>query len=34
VQKSQSNGIDVKVVVGDAAYSGKENIKMSVDENI
>lgn len=34
VQKSRSNGIDVDVVVGDAAYSGRENIKMAASEGI
>ena len=34
VQKSRSNGIDVDVVVGDAAYSGKDNIKMAATEDI
>lgn len=34
VQKSRSNGIDVDVVVGDAAYSGKDNIRMAAEEEI
>lgn len=34
VKKSRANGIDVDVVVGDAAYSGKENIQMAAEENI
>ena len=34
VKKSRDNGVNVDVVVGDAAYSGKENIKMAVEENI
>ena len=34
VKKSRANGIDVNVVVGDAAYSGKENIQMAAEENI
>lgn len=34
VKKSRANGIDVDVVVGDAAYSGKENIQMAAKENI
>ena len=33
VKKSRANGIDVDVVVGDAAYSGKENIQMAAEEN-
>ena len=34
VKKSRANGIDVDVVVGDAAYSGKENLQMAAEENI
>ena len=34
VQKSRSNGVDVDVVVGDAAYSSKDNIQMTLEENI
>ena len=34
VQKSRSNGVDVNVVVGDAAYSGKDNIRMTSEDNI
>ena len=34
VRKSRDNGVDVDVVVGDAAYSGKENIQMAAEENI
>ena len=34
VKKSRDNGVDVDVVVGDAAYSGKENIQMAAEENI
>lgn len=34
VRKSKANGIEVDVVVGDAAYSGKENIKLASEENI
>ena len=34
VQKSRCNGVDVDVVVGDAAYSGKENLKMATEEEI
>lgn len=34
VRKSKANGIEVDVVVGDAAYSGKENIKMASEESI
>jgi hypothetical protein len=31
---SQENGIDVNTVIGDAAYSGKENIKLTAEQNI
>ncbi|HEY6438246.1 MAG TPA: transposase, partial [Ignavibacteriaceae bacterium] len=31
---SQENGIDVDTVIGDAAYSGKENIKLASEQNI
>lgn len=31
---SQENGIDVDTVIGDAAYSGKENIKLTAEQNI
>ena len=34
VSKSRDNGVNVNVVVGDAAYSGKENIQMAAEENI
>lgn len=34
VQKSRSNGVDVDVIVGEAAYSGKDNIKMAATEDI
>ncbi len=34
VQKSEENGIDVKAVVGDAAYSGKENIETATNNGI
>ena len=34
VRKSRDNGVNVDVVVGDAAYSGKENIQMAAEENI
>ena len=34
VQKSRCNGVDVDVIVGDAAYSGKENLKMATKEEI
>jgi transposase len=31
---SQENGIDVDVIIGDAAYSGKENLKIASQQNI
>jgi transposase len=31
---SQENGIEVDTIIGDAAYSGKENIKLSSEQNI
>lgn len=31
---SQQNGVDVDTIIGDAAYSGKENIKLSGEQNI
>lgn len=31
---SQENGIDVDTIIGDAAYSGKENIKSTSEQNI
>jgi len=31
---SQENGIDVDTIIGDAAYSGKENIKLTGEQNI
>lgn len=34
VRKSKANGVEVDVVVGDAAYSGKENIKIASEESI
>ncbi|MBR5104207.1 MAG: transposase [Bacteroidales bacterium] len=34
VQKSRCNGVDVDVIIGDAAYSGKDNIKMATEEDI
>lgn len=34
VEKSKNNGVDVDAIVGDAAYSGKENITMANTESI
>ena len=31
---SQENGIEVDTVIGDAAYSGKENLKLTSEQNI
>ncbi|MEN9440799.1 MAG: hypothetical protein RLZ33_875 [Bacteroidota bacterium] len=31
---SQENGIDVDTIIGDAAYSGKENLKLTGEQNI
>jgi transposase len=31
---SQENGIDVDTIIGDAAYSGKENLKIASEQNI
>jgi transposase len=31
---SQENGIDVDTIIGDAAYSGKENLKIANEQNI
>ena len=31
---SQENGIDVETIIGDAAYFGKENLKITSEQNI
>ena len=31
---SQENGIDVEAIIGDAAYAGKENLKITSEQNI
>lgn len=31
---SQENGIDVETIIGDAAYAGKENLKIASEQNI
>ena len=31
---SQENGIDVETIIGDAAYAGKENLKLTSEQNI
>lgn len=34
LEMSQENGIDVDTIIGDAAYSGKENLKLTTQQNI
>jgi transposase len=34
IEISQENGINVDAVIGDAAYSGKENLKLTSNQNI
>jgi len=34
LEDSQKNGIQVKTIIGDTAYSGKENIKMAKEQDI
>ena len=34
IEISQENGIEVDTIIGDAAYSGKENIKLTSEQNI
>ena len=34
IEISQENGIDVDTIIGDAAYSGKENLKIASEQNI
>jgi hypothetical protein len=34
IEISQENGIDVDTIIGDAAYSGKENLKITSEQNI
>lgn len=31
---SQNNGIEVETIIGDAAYSGKDNLKIATEQNI
>jgi len=31
---SQKNGIEVETIIGDAAYSGKDNLKMATEEDV
>ncbi len=31
---SQENGIEVEVIIGDGAYSGKENLELAIEQNI
>ena len=34
IEISQENGIDIDTIIGDAAYSGKENLKITSEQNI
>jgi len=34
LQISQENGIDVDTIIGDAAYAGKENLKLTSEQNV
>lgn len=34
LQMSQDNGMEVDAIIGDAAYSGKENLKIASEQNI
>ncbi|WHF51210.1 IS1182 family transposase [Chryseobacterium gotjawalense] len=34
LQMSQDNGMEVDAIIGDAAYSGKENLKLAKEQNI
>ena len=34
LEASQDNGIEVDTIIGDAAYSGKENLKMAAEQEI
>jgi len=34
IEISKENGIDVDTIIGDAAYSGKENLKLTSNQNI
>ncbi len=34
LQISQANGIEVDTIIGDAAYSGKENLKLAAEQDI
>jgi len=34
IEKSQANGVEVKEVIGDTAYSGKDNLKYGTDNSI
>lgn len=31
---SQENGVEVEVIIGDGAYSGKENLELAIEQNI
>ena len=34
LKKTEDNGVEVDTIIGDAAYSGKENLEMANDKNI
>ena len=34
LEASQENGIDVNTIIGDAAYSGKENLELAIEQDI
>ena len=34
LQMSQDNGMEVETIIGDAAYSGKENLKIASEQDI
>ena len=34
LRMSQENGVDIDTIIGDAAYSGKENLKITSEQNI
>ena len=34
LKMSQENGVDIDTIIGDAAYSGKENLRITSEQNI
>lgn len=34
LENSQENGVEVEVIIGDGAYSGKENLELAIEQNI